>query len=217
MKRQASRSIVAVLGFLLLAAVPTQAGPIQFADVVVRTLIGEQTGRPSVDFQLRSSAQSQGGQKNSPTAPNTVAGSVPSVLTGDGPGTPLTSVVVAPLQDGDIIEVGEVTGTICDCGEIPLLPVAGFAFPKLALLGLAAIPLAFIDLGGDSSIETAIPSPLSPSTTTPPTPIPEPIPEPATMILFGSGLLALGAQASRRRAHRSTAKCGDEETLSHVS
>lgn len=204
MKRQASCSVAVVLGLLLLAAVPTQAGPIQFADVVVRTLIDGQMGRQGVDLQLRSvaqiAAQLQNSQKNAP--------GTPPLLTGDGPGTSLTSVIVAPMQDSDIIEVGEVTGTICDCGEIPLLPVAGFAFPKLALLALAAIPLAFIDLDNPSEIvmqPLVPPTPMPTMPPPPPTPIPEPIPEPATMILFGSGLLALGAQASRRRrARRST-------------
>jgi hypothetical protein len=40
-------------------------------------------------------------------------------------------------------ETGDISGTICDCGEIAV-PGGGGGFPKLALLGLAAIPLAFI-------------------------------------------------------------------------
>jgi len=196
MKRQASYSVFVVLSILSLAAVPTQAGPIQFADVIVRALIDGQTGRHGVDLQLRFAAQQlQVGQKTSPAAP--------SVLTGDGPGTSLTSVIVASMQDDDIVEIGEVTGTICDCGDI-LPALAGGGFPKLPLLALAAIPLAFIDFGGGDNdfVNTVIrPLTVTATTTTPPPP-PSPIPEPATMILFGSGLFALGARMSRRRHAR---------------
>jgi hypothetical protein len=94
------------------------------------------------------------------------------------------------LQVGvDVVDQGDVEGTICDCGEITL---PGGGFPKWPLVFLAAIPFFFID--GCDHCET----PTPPTTPTPPR-TPE-IPEPASMLLFGSGLAALGAGLRRRYA-----------------
>jgi hypothetical protein len=90
----------------------------------------------------------------------------------------------------ETIELGDVQGTICDCGEI-LLPKGGF--PKLPLLALAGIPLLFLG-GGDTDI------PPGDIVIITPTPPPPQVPEPATLLLLGSGLAALGAGARRRRS-----------------
>jgi hypothetical protein len=94
------------------------------------------------------------------------------------------------------IEEGEVEGTICDCGEIF---IAGGAFPKWPLLFLAAVPVVFIHDCEDCDKQTeASPTPTPPSIPTP-TPTPTtPTPEPASLLLFGSGLLAAGAGLRRR-------------------
>jgi hypothetical protein len=99
----------------------------------------------------------------------------------------------------EIVEDGEVEGTICDCGEIL---VAGGAFPKWPFLFLAAVPLIFINDCDDcrqtpESSPTPTPTPTPPSN---PTPTPTPTPEPASLLLFGSGLLAAGAGLRRRYA-----------------
>ena len=56
---------------------------------------------------------------------------------------PITVVVTGEGQQlgVDIIEEGEVEGTICDCGEIL---IAAADFPKWPFLFLAAVPLVFI-------------------------------------------------------------------------
>ena len=99
-----------------------------------------------------------------------------------------------PQRGVEIIDQGEVEGTICDCGEITLPG----GFPKWPLLFLAAIPLFFID-GGDEDTPppSFTPTPLPTST---PTPTPVPVPEPASLFLFGSGLAAFGAGLRRRYA-----------------
>jgi hypothetical protein len=191
-----------MLSVLLIAAVPAQAGTIKFGDVIALATINSQSGRPTVDLRLRSVTQQSGGassqekqtasngnnqqdRKNIQTpAATTPAGSAETNITGTN---------VAVQQPGSVqvetIELGDIQGTICDCGEI-FIPKGGF--PKLPLLALAGIPLLF--LGGDSEIP-----PLDVFPT--PTPVPEtPIPEPATLLLLGSGLAALGAGARRRRA-----------------
>ena len=96
----------------------------------------------------------------------------------------------------ETIELGEVDGTLCDCGDIV---IPGGGFPLWPLLGFAGIPLFFIP-GDDTPIDSPTPPPPTPG---PPTPPPPEIPEPATLLLFGSGLAALGAGARRRRARQS--------------
>jgi hypothetical protein len=85
-------------------------------------------------------------------------------------------------------------------------------FPKWALLGLAAIPIAFIlikrrkDTPTPTIPTTQTPTPTTtitptptktPPTTVTPTP-PEPVPEPMTILLFGTGLASIGMAARRR-------------------
>jgi hypothetical protein len=89
----------------------------------------------------------------------------------------------------EIIEEGEVEGTICDCGEI-LIAAAGF--PKWPLVFLTAVPFIFI-----KNCETCdlTPNPTPPSI---PTPTPVPTPEPRSLLLLGTGLLAAGLGLRRR-------------------
>jgi hypothetical protein len=122
------------------------------------------------------------------------------------------AVISNPQRGVEIIDQGDVEGTICDCGEI-LIPVGGF--PKWPLLFLAAIPLFFIDSGDD--IETPIFTPTPPltpqinPTPTPPPQTPEPVPEPATLLLFGSGLAAFAAGLRRRNLKMKLARVDAEE------
>jgi len=192
-----------MLGALLLAAVPAQAGPVEYRDVMSQTTGFGRSGRPSIDLRLRAFSQQQG--KSSPQQPATVPGAGPQQqgaksADADGPtaetaassGESLTGIETVPQDQQpqttvETIQLGEVDGTLCDCGEIKL-PGAGF--PLWPLLGLAAVPLLFIS--GDDEEDTPPNSP----------PPPPQVPEPATLLLFGSGLAALGASARRRRAQQ---------------
>lgn len=190
------RILPATLIILLLTAVPALAEPVT-VNHVVQTLTSSQG---TLDLRLNTLLQdpAKGTQPNGPRGE--------SVAKSQGPPTGKTESLlsgVAVAAEGssigvEDIEEGEVEGTICDCGEIF---IAGGAFPKWPLLFLAAVPVVFIHDCDDcdkqtESSPTPTPTPTPPSI---PTPTPTtPTPEPASLLLFGSGLLAAGAGLRRR-------------------
>lgn len=101
-----------------------------------------------------------------------------------------------------IVDEGDVEGTVCDCGEIL---VAGGP-PKWPLIFLAAIPLFFIHHCDDC--DTPVPTPTPPSNQSSPTPTPTPtptvtpppsqVPEPTSWLLLASGLVAAGTFLRKR-------------------
>jgi hypothetical protein len=200
MMSRAFRSIAATLAILLLSGAPTHAAPVAISQVI--QVIGSYQNPPelrlrSVSQDTNSSVDENGGSSPvASAAQQSAAGGVVEIAdssTGDAisADTLLSGVAMnADPQGGvGVVDQGDVEGTICDCGEIT---VAGGGFPKWPLLFLAAIPFFFIH--GCDDCET----PTPPSTPTPPG-TPE-IPEPASLLLFGSGLAALGAGLRRRYA-----------------
>ncbi len=192
MRNRAFRPIATILSLLLAAAVPAQASPLAFADVV-QVLGGGHAGVQ--DLRLRTVSQSNSTQTANGNASD---GASSSTTSGNASSLTAPGGVAVARQDSsggnvETIQTGDISGTICDCGEIAL-PGGGGGFPKLALLGLAAIPLAFIHGGKDT------PTVENPPVPPQPTPPQTPIPEPTTLLLFGSGLAALSASARRRHA-----------------
>ncbi len=205
MKSRVFRPIAATLSVLLLTGGPVHAGPVAISEVI--QLIGSYQNPP--DLRLRSLTQ---------TASTSISGVKGSTVTSgvkqSGPGTIAEGTATAsnslfagvavnsndPQRGVEIIDQGDVEGTICDCGE-NLIPVGGF--PKWPLLFLAAIPFFFIDSSDDIDRPTVAPTPVftpTPPLTPSPTPPETPIPEPGSLLLFGSGLAALGAGIRRRYA-----------------
>jgi len=188
--RRLPRIFAATLCVFFLTAVPAVADTVSI-NQVVQTHNGS-----AIDLQLNtlvSQDPAGSGTKVSPqqNGPRSEQASTPKTES-------LLSNVVVTSQGQDIgidiIEEGEVEGTICDCGEIL---VAGAGFPKWPFLFLGAVPFVFIsDCDDCSDTPTSTPKPTPP----PPTSTPTPTPEPASLLLFGSGLLAAGAGLRRRHS-----------------
>jgi PEP-CTERM motif-containing protein len=203
MMSRAFRPTAAVLSILLLSGVPTHAAPVAISEVI--QVLGSYQNPP--ELRLRGVSQHTSslvdeGQGPSPVASasqEAAAGGVTEIpdsttadsAASDSADTLLSGVAVSADPQGgvDVVDQGDVEGTICDCGEIT---VPGGGFPKWPLLFLAAIPFFFIHGCNNCQTPTPITTPTPPGT-------PE-IPEPASLLLFGSGLAAFGASLRRRHA-----------------
>ena len=198
MRNRAFRPIAAILSVLLLAGMPVHAGPVTISEVV--QVLGNFQNPP----QLRLRNLPVTTENNPPSGPSTRAS-----LDGDTSNSILSGVAVNsddPETGVDVIDEGDLEGTVCDCGDIG---VPGGAFPKWPLLFLAAIPFFFIHDCNDCNTYTGTPTPTpTPTPTIPQTPQ---VPEPGTLLLFGSGLAAFGAGLRRRYSRAKLAAKMSEE------
>ena len=202
--RRLAQKLAATLCLLFLTAVPALADEVRIGQVV-------QTQRNS---QARPELKLSSLASQDPVAPGTKGatqqnGPANGAQDGQKPNQGGMSDAAVPgvaiTNEGqsigvDIIEEGDVEGTICDCGEVF---VAGAAFPKWPFLFLGAVPLVFINqcenCDEQNSSPTPTPTPTPPSNPTPTPPSSE-VPEPASLLLFGTGLAAAGATLRRRYA-----------------
>jgi hypothetical protein len=176
------------LMLVVFAAKSVQAEPVRIQQVV-QTLTSYQG---PADLRLGTiAAQDPGNSKSADTTNERSNDGLfdGAVIAPDGSVLPLLQ---DPQKLGvEIIEEAEVEGTICDCGDFF---IAG-GFPKWPLLFLTAVPLVFINECDDcdeNPQSTPTPTPPPPSST------PTPTPEPASLLLFGTSLLAVGAGLRRR-------------------
>lgn len=185
---------------IMAAFTKVNAGPIRFVQVVQIVNARPDKAETSMFSRLR------------------VAGDYSFLLVGDDDDKKKKD---AQQQDGRVItetKTDIVKDDQCDC-ELPYH--GGRGFPKWALLGLAAIPIAFILIHRNKNTptptatvpdQTPTPGTPTPTITPPKTPTPtppQPVPEPMTILLFGTGLAGIGMAARRRFGRKD--KSEDEE------
>ena len=218
MRRQAFRTTALMLGVVLVAAPAARAGTITYGEMA--SAAGGGQLRTSADVRLRIATQGQplaqvGAAQNNGTASSQeqqaagqqgqTPGGGSSNVTGTAPDPTLS-------QSGgkvETVDLGDVTGTVCDCGEIPRdIPIPKGGFPWWTLAGIPLICVSGICAGGEETPPTG----PTPTPTTPTNPVPEPI----SLFLFGTGLLAVGAGARRRYGRRQEAELNLSATTEEV-
>ncbi|MDT4895711.1 MAG: hypothetical protein QOH25_788 [Acidobacteriota bacterium] len=191
MRNRAISPVATILSVLLLvfAATTAQASPVAYSDVV-HVMGNVRNGGQSQELRLRSISQDGSTLVSSNVSSD---GKSTSTDTSSRPSSLIST--ASGLQEGqqgnvEVIEEGDVTGTVCDCGEI-FIPGGGF--PKWLALGGIPLVCVLIDCTTDNECEGPDCNPCVGPQCNPPE-----IPEPATIFLLGSGLAALGAKARRR-------------------
>ncbi len=196
MRNRAVSPVATILSVLLLAiaaASPAQAGPVAYSDVV-HVMGSLQAGGQSLELRLRSVMQ----EGSTPVGGGLVASTGKSSSDDpNGAGSSSGSLIstATGIQEGqqgnvEVIEEGDVTGTVCDCGEI----IVPGGWPKWPLAFIPAAICLVPDLCTTEDHKCVPGSPECPNVCTNCTTIPEP----ASIFLLGSGLSALGAAVRRR-------------------
>jgi len=198
MRNRAFRAVTITASLLLMVAVPAQASPVHIGDVVQVVSGSQRNGGQNASVQLRFLENDDKASAGTRATTSTSASEGSSSTSGDS-----SSNITTPLQDqGGIIQT-EVTEDIgveqCDCEDFTV-PVAGF--PKWPFIPLVAFVCLIPDLctkctpaqGENENCERIT---IDDCTTTGTCPQ---VPEPASLLLFTSGIAALGASIRRRRS-----------------
>src|SRR5437588_10730395 len=139
MKNRVSRIAVTMFGLFVVAAtaMPAMAGQVRFADVVQVVSAGR-NGSTVQELRLTNVSQQGSTPTTSGTAAPTQSGTTQTTqqtqTTQTNTATTSTATDTVPGTQGnvEVVDEGDITGTICDCGEIK---VPG-GFPKWPFLAL---------------------------------------------------------------------------------
>jgi len=217
MRTRLIRTFSTLVSLLLVVAVPAQASPIKFVDVV--NVIGDVShGGQLQQLRLRAAMQdpTTRPQEPSTTASTTAPAVTTDPLASSAAGTTqvapnlVAGMEVAgqqPQSNVEVFEQDSVDGTICDCGEIPAVGGGIPWWPFLALIPLVCVtgvcshnppptvsPSQIPQITQFSFPGGSTPSPQITQFSFPPSNVPEP----TSLLLLGSGIVAITAGARRR-------------------
>lgn len=193
MRKRAFRAVAITASLLLMVAVPAQASPVHIGDVVQVVSGSQRNGGQNASVQLRFLEHDDRASAGTSTTSTGASGNS-SNMSGDS-----SSSITTPLQDpGGIIQtevIEDIGVEECECGDFTI-PVAGFPkWPFIPLVGLVCLTGVCTNDCEPKPGEDENCKPVDICVTNC-----NPIPEPASLLLFTSGIAALGASIRRRRS-----------------
>ena len=194
MRERAFRTAAITASLLLMVAIPAHASPVQIGEVIQVVSGSQRSGGQNASVELRALSHDDRATAGTSTT-STAAGSDSISTSGDSSSS---SAITTIVQDQGATVQTEVTEDIgveeCECGDFKV-PVAGFPkWPFIPLVGLVCLTgICTSDKCTPKAGEDVNCQPVTICTDC------NQVPEPASLILFGSGIAALGARLRRRR------------------
>ncbi len=191
MRKRAFRTATITASLLLMVAIPAHASPVQIGEVIQVVSGSQRNGGQNASVELRHLSNDDRATAGTSTTAATSGDTSTS-------GNSSSSGITTTIQDEGAVVQTEVTEDIgveeCECGDFKV-PVAGFpAWPFIPLVGLVCLTgVCTSDKCTPKAGEDANCKPIDICVNC------NQVPEPASLILFGSGIAALGARLRRRR------------------